>query len=134
MSPRRPAVLAAFVSLLATTACATLGGGPSFPLVAGNYTGGVTVEGQGIDGTLRVTQEGPELGLVFDAPSFGLSAEGTGTLQEDGSARVFLDYDLQCPGRAEMVGTFTEDGTRFSGSITAVDCTGEIGGTFSFQR
>lgn len=114
--------------------CASLGGGPSFPDVGGTYTGGVSVEGQGIDGTLDISQEGPDLAVVFDAPSFGLTAEGQGTLGEDGSARVFLDYDLQCPGRAELVGRFSEDGTQFSGNITAGDCTGQMGGTFSFRR
>jgi hypothetical protein len=113
--------------------CASMGG-PSFPAVAGEYTGGVSVEGQGIDGTFEIMQDGPRLQATFDAPSFGLTAEGEGTLAEDGSARIFLDYDLQCPGRAEMVGSFSEDGTRFSGTIAAADCTGEIGGTFSFSR
>lgn len=126
--------LAALLALSFTAACATLGGGPSYPEVAGTYTGGVSVEGQGIDGTLDVTQDGPDLSLVFDAPAFGLVAEGSGTVAEDGTARAFLDYDLQCPGRAEMVGSFSEDGATFSGNITAVDCSGQVGGTFSFRR
>lgn len=129
---RTPRVfLAAVLTLL--VGCASMGG-PSYPSVAGEYTGGVSVEGQGIDGTFEIVQDGPQLQAVFDAPSFGLMAEGEGTLAEDGSARIFLDYDLQCPGRAEMVGNFTADGTRFSGTIAAADCTGEIGGTFSFSR
>jgi len=122
------------IAVLVVAGCATVGSGPSFPEVAGTYTGGVSVEGQGIDGTLEVLQAGAELQVVFDAPSFGLSAEGSGTLNPDGTARVFLDYDLQCPGRAEFVGRFAADGTGFSGNVMAADCTGEIGGTFSFRR
>lgn len=119
---------------LTLAGCATAGGGPSYPSVDGSYTGGVTVEGQGIDGTLEVRQDGPELSVLFDAPAFGLVAEGAGTVEPDGSARIFLDYDLQCPGRAELAGRFTPDGTGFSGNVTAADCTGQIGGTFSFRR
>jgi hypothetical protein len=102
--------------------------------VAGSYAGSVVVEGQGIDGVLEVQQEGADLTVVFDAPAFGLTAEGRGTLAEDGTARIFLDYDLQCPGRAEMVGQFSDEGTDFSGNIMAADCTGEMAGTFSFAR
>lgn len=125
---------AALLTVGFAAACATLGGGPSFPAVEGTYAGGVSVEGQGIDGTLDVMQDGPELSVIFEAPAFGLVADGAGTLEEDGTARVFLDYDLQCPGRAEMAGSFSEDGTTFSGSITAADCSGQMGGTFSFSR
>jgi hypothetical protein len=121
-------------ALISLGACATFLGGPSYPAVEGSYRGGVSVEGQGIDGTLEIVQDGAELNVVFDSPSFGLTADGDGTVAEDGTARVFLDYDLQCPGRAELVGEFTDDGTRFSGRVVAVDCTGEISGTFSFRR
>ncbi len=120
--------------LVSLSACAVFGGGPAYPSVAGAYNGGVSVEGQAIDGTLEIVQEGPDLTVVFDAPSFGLTAEGDGSVGVDGEARVFLDYDLQCPGRAELVGEFTDEGTRFAGRMVAVDCTGEINGTFSFRR
>lgn len=114
-------------------ACASAGG-PGLPNVAGDYRGAVMIQGQGVDGTLSIDQAGSALGVTFDAPGFDLMATGQGMLRPDGTARIVLSYDLQCPGEAIMVGAFTDDGTRFEGEIRAEDCTGEIPGTFSFGR
>ena len=130
---RRFAVLLSLLVLPVFAACASGPPAPAYPSVAGEYTGGISVEGQGINGVLTIDQMEGELSIFFDAPSFGLAAEGDGLVAEDGSARARLSYDLQCPGQAEMVGQFTPEGV-FNGTITATDCTGQIGGTFSFRR
>ena len=120
--------------LVGASACAALGGGPDYPEVAGHYAGVVVVEGQTIEGELEVVQVGPALTVIFQAPSFNLRALGDGQLQADGSARLQVEYDLQCPGVAEMTGDFTEGARNFRGSLVATDCSGELAGTFDFAR
>ena len=109
-------------------------GGTSYPDVDGRYQGTVVVEGQAIPGTLDLVQDGPALGVVFDAPSLGLQARGTGRVSEDGAARARVEYNLQCPGVAELNGDFGADASTFRGSVTASDCTGELSGVFDFSR
>ena len=104
------------------------------PQVAGEYGGAVMVQGQEIPGSLIVTQRARRLVVVFEAPPLGLSARGAGAVEADGTARITLNYDLQCPGEAELVGQFSGEGSVFQGEIVARDCTGEIPGTFSFSR
>lgn len=121
------------LSLLAT-GCALTGGGPGLADVEGDYRGAVLVQGQTVDGTLTIRQDGSDLDVTLDAPEIELTATGQGILRADGTARVVLAYDLQCPGEAELVGAFNADGTRFEGEVRARDCTGQTPGTFSFGR
>lgn len=100
----------------------------------GDYRGAVMVQGESVDGTLSIDQDGSRLDVSFSAPALDLLASGQGILRADGTARVVLAYDLQCPGEAEMVGAFNADGSRFEGEVRARDCTGEMPGTFSFGR
>jgi hypothetical protein len=134
--PLRRAAAVLVVFLLA--ACA---GGPSaeapaptYPDVSGVWLGGVDVEGQTIDGTLELTQDGSDLEAVFTSPGVGLTAEGSGTISADGEVRIVLGYNLQCPGTAEMLGDRSADGQTLSGLVQASDCTGQIEGAFDFRR
>lgn len=122
----------ALLVLFGIAGCARTG--PALPDVEGDYRGAVSVQGESIPGTLDLRQDGATLRAVFRAPAFELVAEGEGVIRPDGTARLVLAYDLQCPGEAVMSGVFTGDGERFEGEIRARDCTGEIPGTFSFSR
>lgn len=142
---RTPALLP-LVALLFLAGCTRVGGGAGpaagserpepvrWPDVSGTWSGYVTVEGEGLDGTLRIQQDGPVLGAVFEAAALGLVAEGEGRIAADGSLRITLGYDLQCPGNAELEGRRAEDGLVLEGTLTASDCTGTTGGSFTFRR
>ena len=112
--------------------CATFGGG--VPDVGGHWAGIVVVEGQTLEGELEVVQVGPALTVIFQAPALNLRATGDGQVHDDGSARLQVEYDLQCPGVAEMSGDFTDGERSFRGSLVATDCSGELAGTFDFSR
>lgn len=107
---------------------------PAIPDISGQWSGFVSVEGQGIDGTLVVEQDGSVIEAVFQAPSFGLSAEGTGSITPEGEVELSLLYNLQCPGEARMDGDLSEDGLSIDGQIEAGDCTGSMMGSFRFTR
>lgn len=107
---------------------------PSFPDIAGTWTGSITVEGQPIDGTLEIDQDTADLTGIFTAPALRVSAEGAGTISAAGEMHLVLSYDLQCPGTAEMVGSRSPDGTSLTGALEAADCTGAISGSFAFRR
>lgn len=109
-------------------------GAATVPQVAGAWTGGVTVEGQTVPGTLTLTQDGATLSASFSAPAFGLTAEGGGTIASDGAVEIQLNYDMQCPGTATMRGTLNEAGNTISGTVQASDCTGQMLGAFDFTR
>ena len=104
------------------------------PDVDGLWTGFLSVEGQGLNGTLDLEQDGEDLRAVFDAPDFGLVAEGRGTIDAEGAITLRLTYNLQCPGTAELTGRRSSDGTVFDGALTAADCTGSSEGSFTFRR
>ncbi len=106
----------------------------ALPDVSGAWTGYLSVEGQGLDGTLQIEQDGGELSVVFEAPDFGLRAEGAGSVSAEGEVAVTLEYDLQCPGTAELAGLRSDDGLVLDGSLSASDCTGSSAGSFSFRR
>jgi hypothetical protein len=148
---RRASAPVAFVTLactaaLAMSACASQGpsgnqgteapapAAPELPDVQGLWQGSVTVEGQTIDGTLDLTQDGADLGAAFSAPAFGLEAEGGGTVDAEGNVQIILDYNLECPGSAHLNGVLRADGTILSGTVEATDCTGQMLGAFDFQR
>lgn len=106
----------------------------AFPDVSGSWRGFVSVEGQGIDGTLTLTQTDGDLEAVFRAPAFGLRATGTGFVTREGEVEVVLDYNLQCPGEAVMQGRFSSPDNRIEGDLDASDCTGAMLGSFRFSR
>ncbi len=107
---------------------------PSYPDVSGAWQGSVSVQGQAIAGTLEIAQTGGQLDAGFTSPGFGISASGQGTIDPDGTIRLTLDYNLECPGVADMQGTRSDDGAILSGAVDAVDCTGEVQGSFRFTR
>jgi len=121
-------------------ACATVGGGgsgdsgPSYPQLAGEWSGSITVGGEQIPSTLEVTQTGADLLLVTRVAALGLTTEGQGTVLPDGGMRGSFSYNLECPGEAELVGSLSSDGTTLGGTILASDCTGDLEGTFRYRR
>ena len=126
---RLPIVLVLAVGL---TGCFLTGA--SLPSVSGDFVGQIAIQGQAVSGTLRVDQEAEALTATFEAPSFGLVAEGSGTVSGDGTIALSLEYDLQCPGVARLSGDVSADGRRLEGRIEAEDCTGPVAGTFEFSR
>lgn len=126
--------LRSVVGFVPFAAVACLGGGVSYPDVEGRYEGTVVVEGQSIPGSLQLVQDAGSLSAVFDSPSLGLQATGTGQVSPEGEARLQVDYNLQCPGVAELSGDFGEEEGTFRGNVTASDCTGDLAGVFDFSR
>ena len=99
--------------------------------VAGSYDGHLLVEGTEVSGILDIAQTGTELLATFDAASIGLVAQGSGTIRND-QMELTLSYSFQCPGTAILRGRITAENMRYTGEITASDCTGDVVGTFSF--
>lgn len=130
---RIPATAGAAPVALLLAACLG-GGGVTYPEVGGPYRGTVVVEGQSIPGTLDLVQDGASLSATFEAPSLGLQARGSGQVAPDATARIQVEYNLQCPGVARFEGDFGADGSTFRGRVTATDCTGELSGVFDFAR
>ncbi len=134
---RRSLLALASLAFLACAGGPSASGGPTaaaVPQVAGAWAGGVTVEGQTIPGTLTLTQDGATLSASFNAPAFGLTAEGGGTVTSEGGVEVQLNYNMQCPGTATMRGTLNDAGDTISGTVQASDCTGQMLGAFEFSR
>lgn len=129
--PLRGVLILALSTLL--VGCASFGA-PSYPTVAGEYEGSLSVQGQAIDGELSIEQAGNALQAVFIAASLGLRAEGEGFVDTDGAITLTLQYDLQCPGTARLSGNLNDEGTEITGRLDANDCTGDISGTFVFRR
>ena len=134
MNLRAGALRSASLIVIALTAACASFGAPSIPAVAGEYEGSINVQGQSISGGLTIEQAGTELQAVFVAPELSLRAEGSGSVDSDGNVRMTLQYDLQCPGEAQLAGSLNDAGTELSGRLDAGDCTGDISGTFSFRR
>ena len=130
-SSRSPRVAFGLMSVV-LSAC--VGQGVSYPDVEGRYEGTVVVEGQSIPGSLELAQDGGSLSAVFDSPSLGLQATGSGQVSPEGEARIQVDYNLQCPGVAQLAGDFGDGGATFRGNVTASDCTGDLAGVFDFSR
>ena len=107
---------------------------PAPPSVAGAWTGAWVVEGQRVEGTLTLRQEGRALTATFSSAALGKAALGPGTVEPDGRVRLELEYDLACPGKARLAGVLGGQGTELGGTLTATDCTGEAAGTFAFSR
>ncbi|MEK9501304.1 hypothetical protein [Gaopeijia maritima] len=148
---RRSMGLVALAAVLSAGGCSMVGspgatGSPAPPLdetpppaamapeVQGRWTGFMSVEGQGLNGTLDLAQDGHDLQAVFEAPDFGMIAEGPGSVDPEGRVVIRLTYNLQCEGTAELVGRRSSDGVVIDGTLTASDCTGSSEGSFSFRR
>ncbi len=102
--------------------------------LTGTFAGSLTMQGQQFPGTLSLTQDGSDLAATFHAPDLDLTADGTGAVAADGGLTLTLDYQIQCPGTAHLVGRWTEGGAHLSGAVTADDCTGNVSGDFDFRR
>lgn len=128
------------LSICFMAACASVGGGgdtdtgPSYPQVAGEWSGSITVAGEQIPSTLSITQAGADLQLVTRIPALELNTQGQGTVLPDGGMRGSFSYNLECPGEAELVGSLSSDGTTLGGTLLASDCTGDLEGTFRYRR
>lgn len=107
---------------------------PEPPRVEGSWNGAWIVEGQQVQGTLVIRQQGNELAATFSSAALGKPALGSGRVEDDGRVRLELEYDLSCPGKARMTGTLGEGGAVLGGALAATDCTGDAAGTFSFAR
>jgi hypothetical protein len=101
--------------------------------VAGSWAGRWEIEGQRIEGTLVLRQEGTDLRATFASPSLGGDAVGSGSL-EDRRVQLELKYNVACPGTAQLSGDLVGEGTQLDGALVATDCTGRATGTFSFAR
>ena len=102
--------------------------------VAGSWAGIWEIEGQRIEGTLVVRQDGNDLRATFVSPALGGDAVGTGSVEDDGRVRLELKYNVSCAGTAQLTGELLEQGTRLGGTLAASDCTGRASGTFAFSR
>jgi len=136
---RIPSLAGILLVALMAAGCASGGGapesaGPTFPQVAGEWSGSITVQGEAVPGTFLITQSGADLEGTFRAPALELVASGSGAVLPDGSVSMSLSYNLQCPGTATMTGDLSTDGTQISGTLLASDCTGNIDGSFRFSR
>lgn len=129
----KPALIALTAMLLTGCAGFTFTGGPDFDLT-GNWTGGVALEGENLEGNLEIDQSNEDLRATFTAAGVGLMSRGNGTVEEDGSFTLTMSYDVECTGTARLDGRFSADPDRLTGSFTATDCTGEASGTFDFRR
>ena len=138
----------AFLATLLTCACTTVApsGGlpgvedrPSEPAVeyadiSGAWSGFLSIDDQALDATLLIDQTASVLSLRLDASEFGLTAEGEGRLDPDGTIVADLTYETQCGGVARLEGLLAADGLALEGNLGAEDCTGRIEGAFSFRR
>jgi hypothetical protein len=138
--PARSARLAALLLSTTLAACASVVGGaprdtgPSFRDVAGSWSGTIEVDGQALAATVEVEQNGPDLAVTVRIPDIELVSRGEGSVLPDGTTRFGFEYNVQCPGRSELVGEISSDGTTLGGTLVATDCTGDLRGTFSFSR
>jgi len=92
------------------------------------------VEGQEIVGVLTLSQRGRVLGVMFSSTGLIGQATGSGTLEDGGSVRLELEYNVQCPGTIVLSGAILDQDTRLRGTLTATDCTGDASGAFVFAR
>ena len=121
---------------LVTTACGVIrfGGDPPAVSLEGSWSGALEVEGQEIVGVLTLSQRGRVLGVMFSSTGLIGQATGSGTLEDGGSVRLELEYNVQCPGTIVLSGAILDQDTRLRGTLTATDCTGDASGAFVFAR
>ncbi len=142
--------LGPLVAAVLVAACSTVGGGPagagngaatpnpdpgpSYPEIGGAWMGSLQIEGQAFNSLLEITQMGGDLRLTVEIPALELTTVGSGTVLPDGTLRVSFPYELECPGNAEYVGRVSAGATVLSGTLLASDCTGDLRGTFRYER
>ena len=137
--PRRAAPkIAAALFALALAGCGAIRFGSETPVtpppaLAGGWIGSWTVEGQRIDGTLSLRQNGAALSATFSSKGLGGDAVGTGKVDAQGRVSLELKYRTSCQGTAKLSGAL-DSGGQLGGAIAATDCTGKASGTFSFRR
>ena len=102
--------------------------------LAGSWAGMWEIEGQRIQGTLVLRQNGADLQATFASPALGGDAAGAGNLDADGQVELELSYNVACPGTARLTGEVLDRAGRLSGTLVATDCTGRANGTFAFSR
>jgi hypothetical protein len=141
-APLRPITALALASLVCACSAIRFEEEPPTPqatpptpavAVAGSWAGVWEIEGQRIEGTLVLRQEGTDLRATFASPSLGGDAVGSGSL-EDRRVQLELKYNVACPGTAQLSGDLLGEGTLLDGALIATDCTGRATGTFSFAR
>ncbi len=101
--------------------------------VSGVFQGSLEIEGDRVDSTLQVRQNGLALTSWLTASDFGMTADGSGTLSGR-SVELTMTYGGNCPGTARLVGRIAPQTMSYTGRIVASDCTGDVEGSFSFQR
>jgi hypothetical protein len=101
--------------------------------LAGSWAGVWEIEGQRIEGTLVLRQEGTDLRATFASRALGGDAVGSGSL-EDRRVQLELKYNIACPGTARLSGDVLGEADRLDGALVATDCTGRATGSFSFAR
>ncbi len=104
------------------------------PVVAGSWSGFLSIEGSNLDATLEVEQSGSEVTLVLEAPDLRLTATGGGRIAADRKIEFDARYETQCPGVARLRGVLEADGLQMSGPLEVEDCTGGAAGAFLFNR
>jgi hypothetical protein len=122
--------------VLVTAACARGVPGPPAPaatLLAGEYTGSISVESNLLPASLVITQDGANLRLQLSVSDLGIVTEGMGVVHDDRFS-ASVPYEINCPGEASFEGRLEEDGRALTGSLTARDCDGTTTGTFRFSR
>jgi hypothetical protein len=107
---------------------------PRLVSLDGSWGGVWEIEGQRIEGTLVLRQDGSDLEATFASPTLGGTATGEGSLEDDGQVELDLAYNIACPGTARLTGSLQGQGSRLGGALIATDCTGKANGTFSFTR
>ncbi len=121
-------------TLLALLAAGCTMVGRATPVIdlAGEWNGALVLDGQTIPATLRLAQDGEDLDAALTAADIGTLARGAGSLSER-RVSLTVEYEVECPGTAVMVGTVVENGT-LEGTPEATDCTGTVDGGFTFRR
>jgi hypothetical protein len=135
---RATLALGATLSTLVLAGCGAIGFGSErpvapLPALAGAWAGSWVVEGQRIDGTLTLRQDGSDLSATFTSRGLGGDATGSGKVDAQGQVHLQLKYRTTCGGSAQLTGAL-DGGGRLGGSLSASDCTGKAAGTFSFTR
>ena len=100
----------------------------------GTYVGSLLVEGQRMPARLDLAQAGDALEAVLRITDVGITAEGEGGVDRDGTFELELAYTLECPGTAHLRGRWVEGSLSLDGTVTAADCTGSQSGEFAFRR
>jgi hypothetical protein len=95
------------------------------------YHGELELDGGEVPAALEIAHQGGREVLVALQTTSGLEADGTGEVRR-GTLTVTLQYGGDCPGRITLEGPWDEEGGVFSGTASAVDCTGRAEGTFWF--